>query len=62
MTDDELEVYNDTLRFFAGIALPGVLARVSIFADNVEVAKKAFDIAEAMMVESKKRQKTCEQQ
>lgn len=61
MEDPEIEEYNDSLRLFAGIALPGVMGRMSIFATPDMVAKEAFDIAEAMIVEFKKREK-CTQQ
>lgn len=57
MTDEELEMYNTSLKLFAGIALPGVMGRASSFATSEEIAQKAFDIAEAMMVESKIREK-----
>lgn len=49
------------LDIFAGIALPGVITKASLFDSNPDIARKAYDIAEAMVIESKKR-KSCEQE
>jgi hypothetical protein len=60
MTEAE-EDYNDKLNLFAGIALPGIIGRMSIFATADVIAKEAFDVAEAMMEESKKREPKSEE-
>lgn len=55
MTDEQREEYNDSLRLFAGISLPGVIATQGGTSFPEKVAKEAFNIAEAMLVEYNKR-------
>ena len=57
MTEEQIEEYNTGLKLFAGIALPGIIGRASSFKSAEDIATEAFDLAEAMMVESKKREK-----
>jgi hypothetical protein len=61
MTEEEREEYNTELRLYAGIALPGIITTMggTVFIEK-EIARHAFDLAEAMIVESKKREKTNE--
>jgi hypothetical protein len=62
MTEEEIGEYNNKLLLLAGISLPGVIGRAS-FIDRPEiVARDAFDIAEAMLVELDKRKKSCTQE
>jgi hypothetical protein len=58
MTEQEKEEYNDSLRLYAGISLPGLItvSGGTIFMEK-EIAKQAFDMAEAMIEEFKKREK-----
>ena len=60
MTDEEIQEYNDSLRLFSGITLPGVIGRASSYISPEEIAEKAFDIAEAMIVEYNKRKNVSE--
>jgi hypothetical protein len=59
MTEEEQD-YHDKLNLFAGIALPGVIGKV-IWVNTEDIAKQAFDIAEAMMKESLLRQPKSEE-
>jgi hypothetical protein len=61
MTDEEKQEYNDKLDLFAGIALAGLCKDYLMWKTDGELANAAFCIAEAMMVESKRRRE-CEQQ
>lgn len=56
MTEEEKEAYNDLLKLYAGISLPGLIGKMQ-FMSPTDIAIQAFDIAEAMIVESKKREK-----
>jgi len=58
MTEEQIEEYNTELRLYAGIALPGIITTMggTIFMEK-EIAEHAFDLAEAMIKESKKREK-----
>lgn len=56
MTEEEIQEYNTALGLYAGIALPGILGRCSSFDTNEVIASRAFDLAETMMVEFKKRE------
>ena len=60
MTEEEREEYNDKLLLLAGISLPGVIAAQggTVFPDLI--ANEAFTIAEAMLVEFKKRKNVSE--
>ncbi len=58
MTEEE-QNYNDKLLLLAGISLPGLIGKMQ-FMSPLDIAIQAFDIAEAMIVESKKREKTNE--
>lgn len=55
MTDEEREEEQTMLAMYAGIALPGIIGRASSYISPEEIGEKAFDIAEAMIVEYKKR-------
>jgi hypothetical protein len=59
MKEEEIEDYNNTLNLFAGIALPGIIGRASTFKTPKDIAREAFDLAEAMIAESDKRKKVC---
>ncbi len=61
MNEEQIEDYNSKLELFAGISLPGLIAK-SVFGHPEDIARQAFDQAEAMMVESEKRKKVCTQE
>lgn len=60
MTEEEREEELTMLAMYAGIALPGVMGRSSYLDSSQVIAKQAFDIAEAMIVEYKNRKNVSE--
>jgi len=55
MSDEEKAEMQQMRDLFAGIALPGVLGRSGAIYSPSGVAKEAYNIAEAMIVERTKR-------
>ena len=59
MTEEEREEELTMLAMYAAIALPGILGK-AMWVIKEDIAAQAFDIAEAMIVEYKKRKDVSE--
>jgi hypothetical protein len=55
MSDEEKAEMQQMRDLFAGIALPGVIMRGGLLSSSEDFAIRAYDIAEAMIVERNKR-------
>jgi len=54
-TAEEIQEVQGMRDMYAGISLPGVIAKAPMFATPASIAEEAFDIAEAMLAERTKR-------
>lgn len=55
MENEEKQEMEQIRDMFAGIALPGVIGKANLFASYDDMAKEAYDVAEAMIKERARR-------
>jgi len=62
MTEEERKEESAMRQMYAGIALPGLIMKSSSYLRHMDIAQEAFEIAEAMIEESRRIDKLNEEE